>query len=86
MSHTIGCLSARLCNESSQNDFSVHLREAAEDKLYYLRDTLTPEEFDLAVDQELVLACKKAMEREPQLKVVARKLVTKVVKLVKKQQ
>ncbi|KAK0103542.1 hypothetical protein ONS95_005561 [Cadophora gregata] len=37
----------------SSDSFSAHQREAAETKLYYMRDVCDPEEFQALVEQEL---------------------------------
>lgn len=82
MSHTIGSASSRLSSSSTECDFAIYQREAAETKLHYLRDLLDPLELDLAVDQELAFARKnasdKAQQKEPHLKALVRKLASKV--------
>ena len=40
----------------SSNSFAAHQREAAESKLYYMRDVCDPEQFEALVDEELVRA------------------------------
>lgn len=92
MSHTIGSVTKRFstissCStDSSESDIGIHQREAAEAKLYYLRDVLPPDEFDAAVEQEIALARKNATAnpKENQLKLVSRALATKIAKILKK--
>lgn len=82
MSRTIGSGSSRLSTSSTKCDFTIYQREAAETKLYYLRDLLEPVEFDFAVDQELAFAWNNASDQDqqkaPQLKALVRKLASKV--------
>jgi hypothetical protein len=59
-------------------------REAAEAKLYYLRDVHSPEEFDALVDAELYRAAIIANEPEISMKGVARSVKKKITLLLKR--
>jgi len=55
MSQSVGSVCTRFSLISVENDsiYKSQVRETAEDKLYYLRDSTTPDEFDQLVDAEL---------------------------------
>jgi hypothetical protein len=53
-------------------------RQAAEAKLYYLRDVHSPEEFDALVEEELYRAAANYMEAELSMKEVARSIKKKI--------
>jgi hypothetical protein len=56
MSQTVGSVQANLARLSTESasSYDTLLLEAVELKLYYLRDTHTPQEFDDLVDLELI--------------------------------
>jgi len=75
--HSIGSVKANLSriSEETTSSYGFLLREEAESKLYYLRDNVTPEEFDHLVDQELrrsLAKCAKVDSNRQQFKHVAK--------------
>ena len=64
MSHSIGCVKDNLYRLSVQSDTSYEntILEAMEAKLYYLRDTCTPVEFEALVDAEIQRLREKSQE------------------------
>jgi delta-aminolevulinic acid dehydratase/porphobilinogen synthase len=66
------------------NQFQQLKREAAEAKLYYLRDTHAPEEFDKLVDEELHRADTIIVEPNISLKDVIRTVKKKMSCLSKR--
>jgi hypothetical protein len=67
----------------SINEFQQLKREAAEAKLYYLRDVHSPEEFEKLVD-ELHRADVIAAQPEPSIEEVVRTVKTKICIFFKK--
>ena len=73
----------RLIAEST-DEFQQLRREAAEAKLYYLRDTHSPEEFKKFVDEELHRAKSVIIESELSFKDIVRTVKRKISKLLRR--
>jgi len=74
---------ARLSVETTDT-FQQMKRQAAEAKLYYLRDVHSPEGFDALVEEELYRAAANYMEAELSMKEVARSIKKKIGMLLKR--
>ncbi|KAG4440488.1 hypothetical protein IFR05_004023 [Cadophora sp. M221] len=68
----------------SSNSFAAHQREAAESKLYYMRDICDPEQFEALVEEELVRASFKPTisTAEKNIQNFANKLMNKLSKVL----
>ncbi|OBT99930.1 hypothetical protein VE01_01860 [Pseudogymnoascus verrucosus] len=63
---------------SSCDSYSAYNRSKAEDKIYYLRDVLTPCEFDKEVDIMMERMARKAEREEAEGPKMRRRLVKKI--------
>ncbi|KAL5347797.1 hypothetical protein ACLOAV_007207 [Pseudogymnoascus australis] len=63
---------------SSCDSYSAYHRSKAEDKIYYLRDILTPCEFDKEVDIVMERMARKAEEEATQGPKMRRRLIKKI--------
>lgn len=68
---------ARLSTET-RNSLEELRREAAEAKLFYMRDTLDPEAFDELVDNEIRKSLTTSPEPELNLRDLARKIKKRI--------
>jgi len=83
---SIGSVQANFDRLSIETDdkFQQLKREAAEAKLYYLRDVHSPEEFDKLVDKELHRANTITTESDVSFKDVVRTVKRKISRLLRR--
>lgn len=76
--HVAQTIASHRASSESGSSYATLLRETVENKLYYLRDTHPPDEFDSLVDQELLCMNSQQVTKDP------RSLCARIKKTLKK--